>query len=118
MTGEGSTRVAEVLRTSDALAWLEAEPGGAIAIMVMSAVGCDVEVTPTAEAGERLEGAVARALAAGALRALAWQATGRVARGSPMTIVGASASGRRDARAALALLHDGIRGVAERRDLA
>lgn len=114
---EGSARLVDDLRPSEALAWVEREPGGAIAMMVMSATGSDVDVRPTREAGDLLTAAIERALAAGALRALAWQAVGRVPEGRAMTVVAASARGRKEARAALQMLHDGLQGVTERQDV-
>lgn len=115
--GETSARVVEAPDAGAALAWMQQDPGGAIAFMVMSAIGCDVRVTPSADADARLAAALARATEAGALRALAWQATGVVREGEAMTIVAASAASRKVANSALALLQDGLRGVATREDL-
>lgn len=114
---EGSARLVPDLRAAEALAWVMAEPGGAVASMVMSATGSAVEVEATRDAQRLLDAAVARALAAGAIRALAWEAVGRVPEGSAMTVVAASAPTRREAKAALDALHDGLRGVTVRRDV-
>lgn len=119
MMPSGTARLlpAVELRASDALAWVEEAPGAAIAMMVMRARDGAVEVSPTSDAQARLDAAVARALAAGATRALAWQAVGRVAEGRAMTVVAATGPSRKVARAALELLHDGIHGVTTRRDV-
>ena len=116
-TGTARLVAAADLRASDALAWVEEATGAAIAMMVMRARDGAVEVAPTGDAQARLDAAVARALAAGATRALAWQAVGRVAEGRAMTVVAAAGPSRKVARAALEALHDGLRGVMERRDV-
>jgi molybdopterin synthase catalytic subunit len=113
-----SVRVADALDPASALAWLHSAPAGATALVVTTAKGTAVRCVPSAEAEARLRAACERALsAAGATRALAWHASGVVAVGGAVAVVGAVAEHRKDALAAVDVLLAGLKGVAAREDV-
>lgn len=112
-----SASIASAPDPQDALSWLQQAPEGALAFVVTSAKGMGVRVAPRPEAPALLDAALDRALAAGASRALLWQAEGDVAVGAPVAIAGACAEHRKDALRALDVLLAGLKGVAERTDL-
>lgn len=105
------------LSPESALAFLEQDPGGAVVLMTMNAKAPGLRVTPTPEARTLLEDAVELARAKGARRAVAWYASGDLAEGMPVSIVGASGESRAVAMAAIDVLVEGLKGVATREDL-
>lgn len=112
-----SARVLDAPSAADALAWLQAQPGGALAFVVTSAKGTALHAEPTPEAEALLDAACARALEAGASRALAWHARGPVPLGAAVAVVGACAEHRKEALRAVDVLLAGLKGVATRTDV-